>query len=68
MTNNTENFFEDNLFRFDNTHCACAIDKFHISPEQQPQTTIKVQALPGDPIHFAFAPGVGLVRLGEKGH
>lgn len=67
MGNNTENFFEDNLFRFDNAHCACAIDKFHISPEQQPQTTIKVQALPGDPVHFAFAPGVGLVRLGEKG-
>lgn len=67
MGNNTENFYEDNLFRFDNSHCACAIDEFHISPDQPPQTTIKVQALPGDPIHFAFAPGVGLVRLGEKG-
>ena len=63
----TDNFFENNLFRFDNTHCICNIDKIYFSPTQAPQTTIKVHALPGKPIHFAFAPSVGLVRLGEKG-
>lgn len=64
---NTENFFESNLFLFNNEHCDCAVDTKFLSPSQPPETTIKVQAIPGDTIHFAFSAGVGLVRLGNKG-
>lgn len=67
MTENTENFFENNLFRFENDHCECATDTINIAPGQPPVTTIKVQAIPGNKIQFAFSSGVGLVRLGEKG-
>lgn len=67
MLNNNDNFFEDNLFRFDNSPCDCAVDTNHITPSQPPETTIKVQAISGEKIKFAFAPAVGLVRLGEKG-
>lgn len=67
MIENTENFFENNLFRFENDHCECATDTINIAPGQPPVTTIKVQAIPGKKIQFAFSSGVGLVRLGEKG-
>lgn len=67
MIENNENFFENNLFRFDNDPCDCATDTINLAPGMPPATTIKVQALPGEKIHFAFSSGVGLVRLGEKG-
>ncbi len=67
MAENNDNFFENNLFRFENRPCDCAEDTHYITPSQPPQTTIKVQAIPGDKIQFAFAPVVGLVRLGDKG-
>lgn len=67
MVENNDNFFENNLFRFENRPCDCAEDTHYITPSQPPQTTIKVQAIPGDKIQFAFAPVVGLVRLGDKG-
>lgn len=67
MIENNENFFENNLFRFDNDPCDCATDTINVAPGMPPATTIKVQAIPGEKIHFAFSSGVGLVRLGEKG-
>ena len=67
MTENTENFFENNLFRFENAHCECATDILNVAPNQPPMTTIKVQSILGEKIQFAFSSGVGLVRLGEKG-
>lgn len=67
MVENADNFFENNLFRFENSPCDCAVDTRNIAPGQSPETTIKVQSIPGDKIHFAFAPAEGLVRLGEKG-
>ncbi len=65
--NNTDNFFENNLFRFENAPCDCVIDTKNIAPGQPPETTIKIQAINENKIQFAFAPGVGLVRLGERG-
>lgn len=67
MTENAENFFENNLFRFENAHCECATDVINVAPNQPPITTIKVQSIPNEKIQFAFSSGVGLVRLGEKG-
>ena len=67
MIENNENFFENNLFRFDNDPCDCVTDTINLAPGTPPTTTIKVQAIPGERIHFAFSSGVGLVRLGEKG-
>lgn len=67
MASETDNFFENNLFRFENSACECAVDTKHIAPGEAPETTIKVQALAGEHIQFAFAPTVGLVRLGAKG-
>lgn len=67
MIENAENFFENNLFRFENDHCECATDTINVAPGQPPVTTIKVQAIPGEKIQFAFSSEVGLVRLGEKG-
>ena len=67
MLENNENFFENNLFRFDNDPCDCATDTINLAPGMPPVTTIKVQAIHGKKIHFAFSSRVGLVRLGEKG-
>ncbi len=67
MPENTENFFENNLFRFENAHCDCATDTINVAPGVPPETTIKVQSIPGEKIQFAFSSGVGLVRLGDKG-
>lgn len=67
MPENTENFFENNLFRFENSHCDCATDTINVAPGVPPETTIKVQSMPGEKIQFAFSSGVGLVRLGDKG-
>ena len=43
--NNTDNFFENNLFRFENAPCDCVIDTKNIAPGQPPETTIKIQAI-----------------------
>ena len=67
MADNADNFFENNLFRFENSPCDCAVDTRNIAPGQEPETTIKVQSIPGEKIQFAFAPTEGLVRLGDKG-
>ena len=67
MANTTDNFFENNLFRFENSLCDCAVDTRFITPGQPPETTMKVQAISENKLQFAFAPAVGLVRLGEKG-
>lgn len=67
MAENTDNFFENNLFRFENSPCDCAVDTRNIAPGQEPETTIKVQSITGEKIQFAFAPAEGLVRLGDKG-
>lgn len=67
MPENTENFFENNLFRFENAHCDCATDTINVATGVPPETTIKVQSMPGEKIQFAFSSGVGLVRLGDKG-
>lgn len=67
MAENADNFFENNLFRFENSPCDCAVDTRNIAPGQEPETTIKVQSIPENKIQFAFAPTEGLVRLGDKG-
>lgn len=67
MAMTDDNFFENNLFRFENSPCECVEDTRHTAPGEPPETTIKVQALSGEKIQFAFAPAVGLVRLGAKG-
>lgn len=67
MGENADIFFENNLFRFENSPCDCAVDTRNIAPGQEPETTIKVQSIPGKKIQFAFAPTEGLVRLGDKG-
>lgn len=67
MTENADNFFENNLFRFENRPCDCAVDIKNIAPGQAPETTIKVQSITDNKIQFAFAPTEGLIRLGDKG-
>lgn len=67
MAGNSDIFFENNLFLFENSQCDCVVDTRNIAPGQAPETTIKVQAIHGEKIRFAFAPVEGLVRLGDKG-
>ena len=68
MTPKIENFFENNLFRFNSCSCDCVEDIIHTAPMQPEKRVLKIQAVPTDTIHFAFAAGdVGLVRLGAKG-
>ena len=54
MLENNENFFENNLFRFDNDPCGCATDTINLAPGMPPVTTIKVQAIHGKKsiLHF----------------
>ena len=67
MAEINDSFYENNLFRFDNSPCNCAVDTHNIAPNQPPETVIKVQSISGEKIQFAFAPTEGLVRLGNKG-
>lgn len=67
MIKNTDGFFENNLFHFKNCSCDCVEDIHHTMPGQPVKRTLKIQAVPSKPIHFAFSAGEkGLVRLGPK--
>ncbi len=39
MVENADNFFENNLFRFENSPCDCVVDTRNIAPGQSPETT-----------------------------
>ncbi|WP_127837209.1 CGNR zinc finger domain-containing protein [Clostridium prolinivorans] len=68
MSQNANNFFENNLFRFQSCACDCVEDIIHTAPGHPEKRILKLQAILEDTIHFAFAAGdIGLVRLGTKG-
>lgn len=62
-----EDFFENNLFRYESYSCYCAKDIQHIAPGTEPITTLKLQSLPTKNIRFAFAAKEGLLRLASTG-
>lgn len=67
MVEKREDFFQNNLFRFESYSCYCAKDIRHITPGAEPLTTIKLQSLPGKNVRFAFAAKEGLLRLANTG-
>jgi hypothetical protein len=62
-----EDFFENNLFRYESYSCDCVKDIEHITPGAEPITTLKLQSLPTRKIRFAFAAKEGLLRLASTG-
>lgn len=67
MANNTDNFFENNIFKYNSFSCDCAVDTVHITPNEPPQTTYKLQTIEGKKIRFAYAAKKGLVRIAANG-
>lgn len=67
METNREDFFENNLFRYESYSCDCVKDIEHIAPGVEPITTLKLQSLPTKRIRFAFAAKEGLLRLASTG-
>ncbi|OCA97842.1 CGNR zinc finger domain-containing protein [Clostridium beijerinckii] len=62
-----ENFFENNIFRYDSCSCECAEDIVHTAPGQPPLKTYKLQCVPSKSIRFAYAAKKGLVRIAPNG-
>lgn len=62
-----EDFFENNLFRYESYSCDCVKDIEHITPGAEPITTLKLQSLQTKRIRFAFAAKEGLLRLASTG-
>lgn len=67
MNKKVENFFENNLFRYDSCSCNCDESIEHITPGDPPIKTLKVHCVPSKPIRFAFAAQEGLLRLAPTG-
>lgn len=67
MEVNREDFFENNLFRYESYSCDCVKDIEHITPGAEPITTLKLQSIPARKIRFAFAAKEGLLRLASTG-
>ncbi|NFO02702.1 CGNR zinc finger domain-containing protein [Clostridium botulinum] len=67
MDEKKENFFENNLFRYDSFSCHCDEDTFHEAVGHEPIKTLKIQSMPNQPVRFAFAAQDGLIRLAHTG-
>lgn len=67
MDEKKENFFENNLFRYDSFSCHCDEDTFHATLGHEPIKTLKIQSISNQPIRFAFAAQDGLLRLANTG-
>lgn len=56
----------DNLFEFSGLACECMTDTEHIS-KTEVRETLKLRSLAYRPLHYAFAPEKGLVRIAPTG-
>ncbi len=61
------NFFEGILFRYESCSCDCVEDVQHISKNEAPNRSYKLQAIPSENKLFAFAAQQGLVRIAKNG-
>lgn len=62
-----DNFFENILFRFENTPCKFVTDITHEAPGESPRITYKLEADPSNKVHFGYAAKKGLVRIAPNG-
>lgn len=62
-----ELFFENILFDYKGYACDCVEDFIHITPGIPPEQIYKIQSLSSHPVHFAYIPKKGLVRIGANG-
>ena len=61
------NYFEGVLFRYESCSCDCVEDIQHISKNEEPLRSYKLQAIPSDKKLFAYAAQHGLVRVAKNG-
>ena len=61
------NFFEGILFRYESYSCDCVEDVQHVSKNEEPLRSYKLQALPSEDKLFAYAAQQGLVRIAKNG-
>jgi hypothetical protein len=67
MSKNSDVFFENFLFRFNEYGCECVEDVIHTAPGAAPDRIFKLQALPDCKHTFAYAAKKGLVRIAPNG-
>lgn len=61
------NFFEGILFRYESCSCDCVEDVQHVSKNEEPLRSYKLQAIPSEDKLFAYAAQQGLVRIAKNG-
>ena len=61
------NFFEGILFRYESCSCDCVEDVQHVSKNEEPNRSYKLQAIPSENKLFAYAAQRGLVRIAKNG-
>ena len=61
------NFFEGILFRYESYSCDCVEDVQHVSKNEEPLRSYKLQAIPSKDKLFAYAAQQGLVRIAKNG-
>lgn len=61
------NFFEGILFRYESCSCDCVEDVQHVSKNEEPLRSYKLQAIPLEDKLFAYAAQQGLVRIAKNG-
>lgn len=61
------NFFEGILFRYESCSCDCVEDVQHVSKNEEPNRSYKLQAIPSENKLFAYAAQQGLVRVAKNG-
>lgn len=60
-------YFEGILFRYESCSCDCVEDVHHISKDEEPLHSYKLQAIPTEKRIFAYAAQQGLVRIAKNG-
>ena len=61
------NYFEGILFRYESCSCDCVEDVHHVSKDEEPLRSYKLQAIPTEKKLFAYAAQQGLVRIAKNG-
>ena len=61
------NFFEGILFRYESCSCDCVEDVHHVSKDEEPLRSYKLQAITSEHKLFAYAAQQGLVRIAKNG-
>ncbi len=62
-----ENFYENNIFRFDSFSCDCEEDIQHTVPGEPPTRTYKLLSHPEKPLLFSYVAKCGLARIAKNG-